>query len=475
MSRRIWIKTEDIIPIIHEYKNGKTLSELERKYNYSRYVITSFFKRNKIDIISKPQVIECPDINKLKHLIEIKKLKYNECTIIFNVSISQIFNWCKRYNIITNTTKKYIDKDILQDMYVNKCMSMVDIGQFFDVSNVTIRNRFKEFNSEFLRTHSDNQKITIKKVQKTKLEKYGYENFPHNMIYQKHSKEELEVQNFLNEELGFNFQHSRIGRYDIDLYDKDKMFAVEYNGEYWHTEQFKKDKFLHYHKMLECQNHGIRLITINASEWRKRKNQVKGFLRASLGIFHLRIFARKCEVLEVDINIGKEFLKKYHIQGSSNSNKFIYGLFYDKELLGVVSFGLHHRNNKQIVLNRLVFKDGIQVVGGATKIVTNAMKHQNINEVVSWSDNRLSIGNVYEKMGFVLEEVLNPDYCYIGKEGQLHSKQSMKKSNTKCPSHITEKDFCISLGYYRMWDCGKKRWKLTINKEMHLHLSAVLK
>ena len=66
---------------------------------------------------------------------------------------------------------------------------------------------------------------------------------------------------------------------------------------------------------------------------------------------------------------------------------------------------------------------------------------------------------MYARLGCVLDEELGPDYSYV-KGLNRRSKQSMKKSNTGCPPEITEKDWCAKMGWYRIWDCGKKRWRL---------------
>ena len=42
------------------------------------------------------------------------------------------------------------------------------------------------------------------------------------------------------------------------------------------------------------------------------------------------------------------------------------------------------------------------------------------------------------------------------------TKQSQKKSNTNCPKDKTEYLWAKERGFARIWDCGKKRWKIII-------------
>jgi hypothetical protein len=84
-------------------------------------------------------------------------------------------------------------------------------------------------------------------------------------------------------------------------------------------------------------------------------------------------------------------------------------------------------------------------------------------KIVSWSDNRWSEGKVYEALGFYLEEELGPDYSYV-KDRQRISKQSCQKKHLFKKGAVgdTELEMAKSLGYSRIWDCGKKRWVLDI-------------
>ena len=121
---------------------------------------------------------------------------------------------------------------------------------------------------------------------------------------------------------------------------------------------------------------------------------------------------------------------------------------------------LHHRNSKDIVINRLGFKTGIQIIGGVQRLLHYAK--QNYNKIITWSDNRWSTGKIYEKAGFVMEKNMNADYSYFdNKKVYRIPTQSMQKKKIGCPDHMTEHEFTLSKGIYRIYDCGKKRWVFT--------------
>ena len=225
-------------------------------------------------------------------------------------------------------------------------------------------------------------------------------------------------------------------------------------SETWWKNKNAKNNY-HYKKMKLCNSLGVRLITIFEDEWLYRNAQVKQFLQATLGKFKRRIYARECKYVETN-NI-KNFFSINHIQGSPQTINFGMALIYGDEIVGAVSYARHHRNKDIIVLNRLAFKADIQIVGGASKLLTNSLKKLNC-PIITWSDNRWSTGSIYEKCSFINDDELAPDYSYVIKQTRK-SKQSMKKKNINCPHGMTEHEFCLSKGIYRIYDCGKIRWK----------------
>jgi hypothetical protein len=97
-----------------------------------------------------------------------------------------------------------------------------------------------------------------------------------------------------------------------------------------------------------------------------------------------------------------------------------FGLFYENELCAAMSLGRHSRqtdtSRKEITLDRRCFKDSYQVIGGSSKLFNKCLnwaKNNGYKKIISFSDNRWSLGNVYLKMGFILEKEYGPDYSYV--------------------------------------------------------------
>ena len=197
-------------------------------------------------------------------------------------------------------------------------------------------------------------------------------------------------------------------------------------------------------------------------EWSKRKDQINSHLK-SYKSSETTYFARKCIVKQIDKKIMRMFCDAYHIQGSNTLAVVCFGIFHQDELLGVLSLGRHHRNKNETILDRMCFKSDIRVVGGASKMFAMAATWAGenlVDKITSYSDNRYSLGTVYEKLNFKLDNELPPDYFYVHKDdnNKFYSKQSQKKSNVNCPSHMTEKQWALERGLLQVFDAGKKRW-----------------
>ncbi len=252
---------------------------------------------------------------------------------------------------------------------------------------------------------------------------------------------------------------------ELDIYIPEIKLGIEYNGLIWHCDKYKKKDF-HFNKTKIANGLGIRVLHIFGDEWQNRQDQVKNYLMSVMNKNSINIGARKTELRVVCKEDAELFLEQNHIQGSARM-EIAFGLYYNNELVAVMTGDQHHRQGQGniFVLNRLAFKSNISVQGGSSKLLKALIayaKENGYSKLISWSDNRWSEGRVYEKMGFVLEEEMGPDYSYVKKESRI-SKQSCQKKNlikkgAKGTMANTEQELALSLGLHRIYDCGKKRW-----------------
>lgn len=276
---------------------------------------------------------------------------------------------------------------------------------------------------------------------------------------------EDEIYNFIINNLSIADTQKRVRNlvkgYELDIYLPSHKLAIEYNGLRWHSELFHDRKY-HINKTKECEKYGIRLIHIFEDEWQKHPEIVLSRISNIVGHSNNRIFARKCELREVDSKTAASFLEENHLQGKVNG-KFRYGLYYSDELVSLMTFGNLRKplgNVKQegsYELLRFCNKLDTTVVGGASRLLSYFIKTVRPQTIISYADKRWSVGHLYETLGFRLTHNSQPSYFYIIK-GERVNRFSLRKdilvSKYGCPPDMSEHEFCKSKKWYRIYDCG---------------------
>ena len=115
-------------------------------------------------------------------------------------------------------------------------------------------------------------------------------------------------------------------------------------------------------------------------------------------------------------------------------------------------------------LLRFSSKKGVSVVGGASKLFKYFLNNFT-GGIVSYSDRRYSLGNMYSKLGFAFSHFSEPNYFYFKISSLLESRQKYQKH--KLPRllenfdiSLTEVENMQNNGFDRIFDCGNSVWKL---------------
>lgn len=249
--------------------------------------------------------------------------------------------------------------------------------------------------------------------------------------------------------------------YEVDIYMPDKKLALEFNGDYWHSSIFKGPNY-HLDKTLKCTKAGIRLIHIFQYEWEDegKKQKIKDIITSALGIT-TRIYARNTVVREIDNQEAVDFCNKYHLQSGINS-KISLGMFYNNQLVGVMTFGgLRYSNTDEIEMYRLAFKSGITVVGGASKLFKYFINNYKYDAITSYCNISKFTGSSYIKLGFETAPNMLSKPSYVWKHSYKNKvlsryqtqKQSLIANGLGRPEQ-TEDEIMDSLGYLKIYDCG---------------------
>jgi hypothetical protein len=188
----------------------------------------------------------------------------------------------------------------------------------------------------------------------------------------------------------------------------------------------------------------------------------KSILNSIINVKTNRIFARNCEIKIINLTLEKPFLNSYHFHGY-NPSSICYGIFYNDELVSVMSFGKPRFNKDyEWELLRFCTKLNTIVVGGASKLFQFFIKNNNPKNIISYCDLRYGTGNVYEKLGMQLVEKTVSNYSYIKDNEVLSRYQCMKsKLQDRLALYIddlSESDNMYINGYEKVYDLGNNKY-----------------
>jgi hypothetical protein len=273
------------------------------------------------------------------------------------------------------------------------------------------------------------------------------------------SQIEIDIRNWLAELI--ETQHNRLfdKTHELDIFIPSKNVGIEMNGNYWHSELGgKRDKNYHLNKTNFFKSKGIQILHIFEDEWNDKQDIAKSIILSKLGLIQNKIYARKCQIKEVEKTTARQFLFNNHIQGDTDSKVHL-GLYFQNELVSLMSFSKPRYNkNYNWELVRFCNKINTNVIGGASKIL-NYFQQNHSGSIISYADLRFSTGELYKTLGFELLHQSDPNYYYLEKyKNRIHRLQFQKhklKDKLKIfDPNLTEWQNMQLNGYDRIWDCG---------------------
>ena len=281
--------------------------------------------------------------------------------------------------------------------------------------------------------------------------------------HKSHSEGEDEIYYFVksilpNEEIIRNTRKVLTEQKELDIYVPSKKLAIEFDGLFWHSDRFNKDKKYHINKTLECKEKGISLLHIFENEWYEKSEIVKSIIKSKLGIYDTIIYARKCEIKNISDTEYYDFLEDNHLQGYTPA-KIKLGLFYDNELVSCIGIGKSRFNSKETELIRYCTKINTLVIGGLSRLIKNS----NVKNLISYLDLRYFDGRGYEKINFKLERRTPPGYIYcrgtsVYSRYQCQKHKLQKLLGNKFNKNLTESENMTLAGFSKIYDCGMLKY-----------------
>ena len=324
-----------------------------------------------------------------------------------------------------------------------------------NIDNPTLPWRSKENLENFINKNFKNKKPTLIELLDI-LQLYYNISYSHlvscinklslnEKISYSYEKLENDIKNFIffhkKENIIQNYWFKNIQK-EIDIFISDLKLGFEFNGNYWHSELYKS-QFYHQEKSLLCKKENIQLIHIFEYEWENKNNIIQSLIKSKLGIFIKKIYARKCIIKELDYKEYAKFCNENHLQGECGA-KVKLGLFYQNELVQIISFGVPRFTDKyEWEIIRECSKLGYYILGGKEKLWKYFLKKYNPNSIISYCDFSKFNGDSYLRLGFKLKQLNKPGFVWWdSKTKQVYQRSPWKHQEMK------EK-------YIKIYDCGQ--------------------
>ena len=413
---------------------SSTIKEKIKQSNQEKYGANAFTatKEGKEKILNtKEEKYGSSNYNNIEKNRETKLFRYGDPyfsnrkkyveTMNKNYGVSNSFQLKKTLNanlenlILTKNYNsdflKYIsDREASIEFLKNKNYSYFDLAKIFNARYYIIQNWVKRLN----------------------LEDYIDYKFKGKSHY------EDDITNFIHKDLNIDnvvLNSKILNGQEIDIYLPDYKLGIEFNGTYWHSDLFK-DKLYHFNKSILAEQLGIRLVHIYQYEWEdpEMQRKIKQLLRIACGQVRDKIYARKCEIKIITNKEAKPFNELTHLQGHRNA-KVTYGLFYNNELVQLMSFSKarYSENNKQgnnwEIIRGCPGSNNI-VIGGVSKLFKHFIKEYSPDSVFSYCDFNKFNGKSYEELGMKFIGYTKYDLKYIIND-KVYSRQHGNYKNIK--------------------------------------------
>jgi hypothetical protein len=385
------------------------------------------------------------------------KIRHNTCGLEYNVTMDKFLGKYKRRcpKCSGNGNYRYTPKEFKERFYNELNGSFELLSEYYNMrTKIKVRHEcgyeYYTYPNNILNKGRDCPKCS-KSPMFSKLEKEVFDYI--RSIYDGNVIE--------------NYKPKFLKGKEIDIYLPEENLAIEFDGLYWHSDQYV-DKNYHLNKTKICLENDIRLIHIFEDEWLNKQDIVKAKLRNLLNLSEGRkIYARKCKIVEVDFKTKNKFLEDNHIQGKDNSSIRL-GLEYEDELVAVLTFGKLRAalgtsgNKNQYELIRYAGNRNDYIIGGFSKLLAYFIREYDPEYIKTFADLRWSspLNNVYDTNNFKLSHQSKPNYWYFRDSvPKRYHRYNFRKNilNEKLENfdkNKTEFQNMDDHGWFRVWDCG---------------------
>lgn len=374
-------------------------------------------------------------------------------------------------------------------MYYIQQLTLIEISERYDFSNVTLSKRLKAAGFD-LRTHQENQRIHSRRgylkprviIDRQELvNRYLVDRTPMRILALEYKCDKETIRRFLAQEgvhqrrrqsyieniinriltkhnINFVANKQKIPPKQIDFYLSDYNVGIECNGLYIHSHHPNgKPKTYHNEKYVESTNRKIKLFQFWEDDIRDKPHIIESIILNACGMNIEKLSARKCTVSRISWEQLSTFCNDNHLQGAPAKNVKGIGLIHNDVLVSVIGFSQH--DNVTTIQRFCTLRD-FNVRGGFSKLVAALPGAV----VKTYSSNDMGNGDLYEKTGFIMTADRKFDMWYTDFKHLLNREKYMKSKLEKILGTFdvnkTETENMIANGYGIIYKSGTKTWVL---------------
>lgn len=381
-----------------------------------------------------------------------------------------------RKQIKKNQIKLKISREELEDLYVNKNMSLEELCCKFKIGHTALRGALKRYGiskpedlrqqlvrESFIKTGKMNsignlstnelsQEIGlsssfINKFIKDNPNMSDDEVLGHLKDLKDSSKSNLEKKMELNLSLGFfnkKIENSSL-KYKPDFKLNDTTY-INVDGLYWHSETKQKDNRYHFNMRKGYEQNNLRVMQFREDEIRDKMPIVKSMIGAVRGD-SVNIYARKCSVEVISQKEANVFLEENHLMGKFSAKHI--GLKYGGELVFLVSYKIY---KDVLKIDRLCGKINTRVLGGFSKLLKRIESSVDFKTIHYWVDLRYGTGSFLLNLGFNLEkETLGWKWTNFS---ETYNRRKVRANMDD--RKLREREYANELGLVKIYDAGQR-------------------
>ncbi|MFC3197177.1 hypothetical protein ACFOET_06105 [Parapedobacter deserti] len=164
-------------------------------------------------------------------------------------------------------------------------------------------------------------------------------------------------------------------------------------------------------------SNGTRCIHVDEDLWITKPDILLSRL-AALGGQARRIHARNTVAARIDKPTALAFQEEHHLQVSL-PGKYRYGLYHQGELVAAAVFSGGRKmegkpeNYRSYELLRFCHKQGLQVVGGFSKLLDAFEQEFMPGDIMTYADKDWSDGSSYRNTGFIIVGEIEPQVFWV--------------------------------------------------------------